>query len=175
MPEKVVNSEVQRKQIATPAGNPPAGQFYEYYKADGKLYKKDSAGLETEVNAGGGGDKVTVSLKNGEAGAMVAGDVVIIDTTQDNACVFTTNSKDLKVVGVVVTGGASGAQVEICVDGIATVKVDSAVSRGDALVTSTTSQEAESGAGAVNAVLGKALTEKIGPGSGTVEAVINLA
>ncbi len=174
MSVKLEQDQIQRRQIATPAGNPPPGQFFEYFKADGKLYKKDSAGVESIVNPSGAA-KPTIMLKNGEAGAMVIGDVVVIDTTQDLACVFTTSSKDLTVVGVVVADANSGDQVEICVGGIATVKVDSAVDRGEALVTSTTSGEAEAGGGAVNAVLGKALTEKVGPGSGTVEAVINLA
>lgn len=174
MSQKAARSQTQNRAIATPAGNPPVNEFFVYFKADGNLYKKNSAGVESIVNPSGAA-KPTVFLKNGEAGAMVVGDVVVIDPSQDSAVIFTTSSKDLTVIGVVVTGGASGAQVEICVGGIATVKVDSAVSRGDALVTSTTSGEAESGAGAVNAVLGKAVTEKVGGGSGTVEAIINLA
>ncbi len=56
MPEKLVNSEVQYRPVATPGGNPPAGELFMYFKADKKLYIKDSAGVETEVNSGGGGD-----------------------------------------------------------------------------------------------------------------------
>ena len=47
---------------ATPAGNPPAGHRLIYYKTDGSLYQKDSAGIETPVSTGGGGsvDPATV-------------------------------------------------------------------------------------------------------------------
>ncbi len=38
-----------------PVGNPTAGFVYLYFKSDGKLYKKDSSGVETEIGAGGGG------------------------------------------------------------------------------------------------------------------------
>lgn len=37
-------------QLLPPPGNPPAGYIYEYYKADGLLYTKTSAGIETKVN-----------------------------------------------------------------------------------------------------------------------------
>ena len=36
---------------ATPAGLPPAGHYFIYFKSDGKLYKKTSAGLETEIGS----------------------------------------------------------------------------------------------------------------------------
>jgi hypothetical protein len=41
-------------EIASPS-NPASGYHLVYFKADGKLYTKDSAGTETEVGSGGGG------------------------------------------------------------------------------------------------------------------------
>jgi hypothetical protein len=43
----------------TPAANPVAGSFYLYYKSDGLLYKKDSLGIETALNTGGGESSLT--------------------------------------------------------------------------------------------------------------------
>ncbi len=45
---------MQRKGIATPISDPPAGYFYEYFKVDGNLYSKNSAGAETQLSGGGG-------------------------------------------------------------------------------------------------------------------------
>ncbi len=50
MSVKLINNAMQRKAIATPVGNPPPGSFYEYFKSDGKLYRKDSSGSEKKVS-----------------------------------------------------------------------------------------------------------------------------
>ncbi len=36
-----------------PAGNPPAGSIWTYYKSDGNLYQKDSLGIESQQSVGG--------------------------------------------------------------------------------------------------------------------------
>lgn len=52
MPSKLDNNKVQRKEIGTPAENPPAGYVFEYFKADGLLYRKNSAGDEIQIGIG---------------------------------------------------------------------------------------------------------------------------
>lgn len=42
------------RHMANPA-NPPAGALLLYAKSDGKVYTKDSAGVETDISTGGGG------------------------------------------------------------------------------------------------------------------------
>jgi hypothetical protein len=39
----------------TVASNPPSGWWRLFFKTDGKLYKRNSAGTETEIGSGGGG------------------------------------------------------------------------------------------------------------------------
>lgn len=173
MSVKIINNAQQKQLIAKPAVNPPVDSILDYYKADKKLYRLDSDGNEEEVN-NGGGSKVTITLNNGEAGAMVAGDVVVIDPAVDSSCIFSTTNKDTTVVGTISTGGASGTPVQVCTSGVLNTKVKGAVSRGDSLSTSTTSRRANTAGGAVNAVLGKALEES-GGGDSVIKVLINLA
>jgi len=49
-----VEDELKMKEIATPS-NPPSGYVKVYPKSNGKLYRKNSAGNEVELGAGGGG------------------------------------------------------------------------------------------------------------------------
>jgi hypothetical protein len=49
-----VNTHLDYDTIATPA-NPDSGDYRTYFKSDGKFYKKDSSGTETEIGGGGGG------------------------------------------------------------------------------------------------------------------------
>lgn len=49
MSTKIKRSQIQFLGIATPAGDPPAGEFFLYFKADGLLYKKDDTGTETAI------------------------------------------------------------------------------------------------------------------------------
>ena len=51
---KTFDDEFRVKQIATPA-NPSSGYNKLYFKSDDKLYKKTSAGVETEIGASGTG------------------------------------------------------------------------------------------------------------------------
>ena len=44
-------------------GTPATDKRYLYFKSDGKLYKKDDAGVETEIGAGGGGGIVDYCFK----------------------------------------------------------------------------------------------------------------
>ena len=53
MGAKLNRSPVQYLGIATPVGNPPAGQFFYYFKADGNNYRLDSAGNEIQLNVSG--------------------------------------------------------------------------------------------------------------------------
>lgn len=52
---KRFGSALELKELATPSGNPPSGSRLLYVKSDGKLYRKDSSGVETDVVGSGGG------------------------------------------------------------------------------------------------------------------------
>jgi len=67
----------------------------------------------------GKGQSVYRVMKNNDADAMAAGDVVILDTsdnTGQSVCHTTTEHAPL-VFGVVTTGGAAAADVTVCVSG----------------------------------------------------------
>lgn len=52
---------LELNEVSAP-GTPVAGKVSVYAKSDGKLYKKDNTGTETEVGAGGGGSSTGVSI-----------------------------------------------------------------------------------------------------------------
>lgn len=63
-------------QSATPAGNPPTGDNYLYFKSDNHLYMKDHSGTETQVDGGGGGgtgDVVGPASSTADALAVFSG------------------------------------------------------------------------------------------------------
>lgn len=70
------------------------------------------------------------------------GDIVQLDTTLDNAVIKVVDDHSIKVLGVVITGGAKGSQVTIC--GFAgqrlfiNVSGSATVNRGDLLVSNAT-------------------------------------
>lgn len=55
---KPFGNALELKGLATPAGNPPTGAYLLYFKSDGLLYRKNSAGVETM--AGGGEPAIAV-------------------------------------------------------------------------------------------------------------------
>jgi len=175
MSVKLLNNAQEHKAIITPSTNPSLGNFLSYFKADGKLYRKDSAGVEVEVNAGAATGNITITLTNREGSVMVPGDVVVIDTVDDSSCVLGSSNSDTKVVGVISTGGNDGDPVEVCTSGTIDTKVNGSISRGDSLATSgAATGRARGAAGAVNAVLGKALEANVA-GDGTIKVIVNLA
>ena len=56
---KRVSEPLQMVQIATPGEKPPVGSEFMYFKSDGNLFKKDSAGVETQLNNGAGAINVS--------------------------------------------------------------------------------------------------------------------
>jgi hypothetical protein len=72
---KPIGSALEMKQIVTPGTSPPSNNLLLYAKADGKVYAKDSTGVETMV---GPGPKVTVGTV---APSSPAVNDVWIDTT----------------------------------------------------------------------------------------------
>ena len=55
-----INDSLPMLGIATPGGNPPAGKIFLYAKADGKLYIKNDAGVETDLTATGAGGSAAI-------------------------------------------------------------------------------------------------------------------
>lgn len=60
--EPIIDNFMDLNEEAAPA-SPSSGSLRVYAKTDGKIYKKDSSGLETEIGAGGGG-----GVSSGSAG-----------------------------------------------------------------------------------------------------------
>lgn len=122
-----------------------------------------------------GGDKtsVTIPLINRTGANSVAGDVVRIDTANDNSFIKTGSAGATDVVGVVVQGGvADGSPAMVAIAGVVDVTcTTAAVNRGDRLQMSGTAGQAEAGATA-GSVFAKALTAKGAGSSGTVRAVL---
>ncbi len=86
----LVNGYAEFDEIATPA-TPSANKNRIYFKSDGKFYRIDDLGVETEVGAGGGGGgdvegpasstDNAVSRFDGITGKLIQDSVVIIDDT----------------------------------------------------------------------------------------------
>lgn len=66
---KLDENQIQIKEIATPAGNPPAGYRYQYMKADGLLYTKDSAGVERLIGDSSSTTAIVAFATGGQGGA----------------------------------------------------------------------------------------------------------
>ncbi len=81
-------------------------------------------------------------VTNRSAVTLVSGDCVVFDSSNDNAVTTTTTEGDTKWAGIVIEGGAVGAEVAISRGGIRTVNTTGTVTRGDFLFTSTTIQVA---------------------------------
>ncbi len=114
---------------------------------------------------------LVVELANGSGGALAAGDLVVVDSANDDSVTTTITVSDPKVAGVVVTGGAAGAQIKVAIAGIVTVNVAGAVSRGDCLGSSGTAGLAQAdGACNTAGLFATALTSSTGPG--TVRALL---
>lgn len=61
----MAHERTPHRATTTPARLPAAGEFLDYYKADGKLYRINSAGVEIEIGPGsGGGGSAAVEFAN---------------------------------------------------------------------------------------------------------------
>jgi len=85
-----------------------------------------------------------VTYTNNSGGQLVSGDVVILDSTQDNSVTTTTTANDPKILGIVNATIEDGAAGNVCILGIATgaaglphIHITGSVSRGDFLSAST--------------------------------------
>lgn len=98
---------------------------------------KDNAGEYQPVSRGH-------LYTNQSGGTLAAGDVVIIDTANDNAVTTTTTANDPLVFGVTLVGGADTAEVIIVTEGFCpVVNVTGSTVNGDYLSTSTTAKKAD--------------------------------
>lgn len=85
-------------EIAAPT-TPPANKVYFYFKSDGKAYRKDDTGTETEVGGGNAGEFGTPTELTISSGAItVTGSYHTVDTEADAA------SDDLETIN----GGTNG-------------------------------------------------------------------
>lgn len=85
-------------EIAAPT-TPPANKVYFYFKSDGKAYRKDDTGTETEVGGGNAGEFGTPSELTIASGAItVTGSYHTVDTEADAA------TDDLETIN----GGTTG-------------------------------------------------------------------
>jgi hypothetical protein len=109
------------------------------------------------------------AMTNKSGSQRSAGDVVIADTTADNAYTTTTSANINTVVGVVQETTAIDAAGIVKHFGKSTVKVTGATSRGNWLVTSTTAGQASAVASASqpDGAFAIALTATVGAGSVT--------
>lgn len=80
-------------------------------------------------------------IKNNTAGILVAGDVVIRDTTADRAATTTTTVNDVRVLGIWVARSAASGYGRVLRQGIGYVNCATAVTRGDYLAVSATAKK----------------------------------
>ena len=90
------------------------------------------------------GRVVEISLTNKSGGALAAGDVVILDSTNDNAVTTTATASLTGVKGVAMEAIAINAAGRIAMAGKVTAATTGTVNRGDYLETSTTAGKAQS-------------------------------
>lgn len=90
---------------------------------------------------------ITVAAINRTGGALIMGDIVIFDTTNDNSVITTTTAGYERGIGVIETGGNNLEIVTVIIAGfIPTMLTTSAVGtgRGNFFKTSTTAKKAVS-------------------------------
>lgn len=109
-----------------------------WYDTTNNVFRiKDGAGVYQPVSRGH-------FFTNKDAGTVAIGDVVIIDTSNDNAVKRTTTATDTLVFGVILVGGAADAEVIVITEGYCpSVKVTGSTNNGDYLFTSTTTGKAD--------------------------------
>lgn len=142
---------------------------------DGEVLTADAASAGGVKWAAGGG-ATTQEMNNNSGTSMAVGDVVCIDTDNDNSVILTTIPDDLRACGVAaatISDGALGA-INTLQGTVLTIKVDAgAVNRGEYLATSSTSGRAKS-VGYFNqyAAFALALSGKAAGSVGTVTAML---
>lgn len=92
------------------------------------------------------GRRTVVPLTNKSGGSVAAGDVVVIDTGNNDAFTTNTTSSSTKVIGVVQETIANNATGRVCTAGyVALVNVNASVTRGNYGVTHTVAKQATDG------------------------------
>lgn len=108
-----VFGEFIMQQISTP-GNPSSGYNKLYFKSDGKLYKLSSAGVETEIGAGGGAAATNGTFTNA---SLSAGVLTITHNKALSApygivvVIFDNNSK--QIIPDEVTGATNSVAIDL--------------------------------------------------------------
>lgn len=114
-----------------------------------------------------------IKLTNKQGASVAAGDVLVLDTSNDSAFVKTTTQGLRRPVYVARATIANNALGYVQCAGVIAVAVTGAVTRGNFLRTSTTSGQAEdAGSVLASGVFAKALESYAGPGAGTVLALL---
>lgn len=99
--------------------------------------------VESTASVGAGIGVVTQRYLNNTAGVLIAGDVVVIDSSADAAVTTTTTAQDTRIVGIVQDTIEVGAIGPVLTAGFAPyVNVTAAVTRGYFAETSTTAKKA---------------------------------
>ena len=100
-----------------------------------------------------------IQLTNKSGQALVEGDVMIFDKSNDVACTTTTTASDPRIMCVAAHAIASNAKGNFIATGIGKVNTTGTVDRGNALVTSTSAKLAKGMPGSIQqGLLGYALT-----------------
>lgn len=146
----------------------------------GAIFVDDALAVLSNLKLGGVTGNYSALLRpmtnRNASRTMLAGDVVKLDTANDQSVVDTTGASELNPF-IVVDGGAPGTDCTVAVAGICLVNCDTAaINRGDLLVTSATSLQATMDNTMTDArkILGIALTTKGAGATGTVVALIKL-
>lgn len=105
------------------------------------------------------GRQTVLFLTNKSGGSVVAGDVVIVDTTNDAAFTTTTSGQSLLAMGVVQESIANNATGRVCVAGyVPLVNVPASVTRGHFIETHTVAKQATGNSTRRTGTFGRFLT-----------------
>jgi len=96
----------------------------------------------------------SVLMTNKSGGQVVAGDIVIIDTANDQSFTTTTTANNQDVIGVAAETIADNAAGIVITHGVAEVNMVAATTRGDFVQTSTTVKTAQSSTGQDGGTIG---------------------
>lgn len=123
--------------------------------------------------ANAGGNLYLWDVLNNSGGALVEGDVVIWDTTADRAVTTSTTQGDPKVAGVWLSRTPASGYGRLLVRGVGRVNANAAVTRGSALVQSTTAKQAAILAAGTSGQKAVAFTLNATSGAGLVECYVD--
>jgi hypothetical protein len=161
--------------MVTTSTKPSDGGFFvQQMPGSSSLTARVDGDLSLGDTSESGNTPVTIWLRNNSGSVRTYGEIVIIDPSIDNAFTCTTTSSDTAVIGVVYEPTINPSAVgRIAIHGVVKIRTAIPVTKGQLVVTHTTScQAAVTGSAVSGASIGKWLQSTGSGGGALMDAVL---